>query len=187
MWIYLVMVLLVAADQAIKYWARNVLLLKMGGQSPFLGRFLDLYYAENTGAAFSIFRNGTVFFIIVTAVFLIALAYVLVRVRKRKIALLNTALVMIIAGGIGNLIDRVSQGFVVDMFHFGFFEFPIFNFADTLITIGAVLLFVFVLFFYEKYFPGKKKKEEKPEDAEFVSVTEEAEEEEMQDGVNTDE
>lgn len=67
MWIYLVMALLVAADQAIKYWARNVLLLKMGGQSPFLGRFLDLYYAENTGAAFSIFRNGTIFFIIVTA------------------------------------------------------------------------------------------------------------------------
>ena len=189
MWIYLVMVLLVAADQAIKYWARNVLMLKMGGQSPFLGRFLDLYYAENTGAAFSIFRNGTVFFIIVTAVFLIVLAYVLVRVRKRKIALLNTALAMIIAGGIGNLIDRVSQGYVIDMFHFGSFEFPIFNFADTLITIGAVLLFVFVLFFYEKHFPGKKKKEEEAEiaDAEFVPADEETDEEEKQDGVESDE
>ena len=161
MWIYLVLVLLIAADQGIKYWARTVLALKMGGQAPFMGKFLDLYYAENTGAAFSILENGTVFFIIFTTVFLILLMALLIRLQKRKIPMLKAALVMIIAGGIGNLIDRVIHGFVIDLFHFGFFEFPIFNFADTLITIGAVLLFVFVLFFYEKYFPDKKKKDRK--------------------------
>ena len=67
---------------------------------------------------------------------------------------------LILGGGLGNMIDRVARGFVVDMFEFDFISFPIFNFADVLICVGTGLLFIFILFFYEKYFPSKKKRTE---------------------------
>ena len=153
----LAVILLVAADLLSKNAAEAL----RDNPNVLIPGVFELRYFENHGAAFSILENGTVFFIIFTTVFLILLMALLIRLQKRKIPMLKTALVMIIAGGIGNLIDRVIHGFVIDLFHFGFFEFPIFNFADTLITIGAVLLFVFVLFFYEKYFPDKKKKDRK--------------------------
>ena len=83
------------------------------------------------------------------------------------------AITLILAGGIGNLIDRVARGFVVDMFEFDFISFPIFNFADVLICVGTGLLFIFILFFYEKYFPSKKKRTENKE-AEKETVTNDA-------------
>ena len=103
------------------------------------------------------------FFAVFTSIVLIAMTVLLIRVRKRNIRLLNAAITLILAGGIGNLIDRVARGFVVDMFEFDFISFPIFNFADVLICVGTGLLFIFILFFYEKYFPSKKKRTENKE------------------------
>ena len=152
--------LLVAADQAIKLWTITALAAQPGARQEFLPGLLNFRYVKNTGAAFSFFENGTVFFAVFTSVVLIAMTVLLIRVRKRNIRLLNAAITLILAGGIGNLIDRVARGFVVDMFEFDFISFPIFNFADVLICVGTGLLFIFILFFYEKYFPSKKKRTE---------------------------
>ena len=165
--------LLAAADQAIKFWTITTLAAQPGARQDFLPGFLNFRYVQNTGAAFSFFENGTVFFAVFTSIVLVAMAVILIRVRKRNIRLLNAAITLIIAGGIGNLIDRIARGFVVDMIEFDFISFPIFNFADVLICVGTGLLFIFILFFYEKYFPSKKKQAENKE-AEKETVTDDA-------------
>ena len=165
--------LLAAADQAIKSWTITTLAAQPGARQDFLPGFLNFRYVQNTGAAFSFFENGTAFFAVFTSIVLVAMTVILFRVRKRNIRLLNVAIMLIIAGGIGNLIDRIARGFVVDMFEFDFISFPIFNFADVLICVGTGLLFIFILFFYEKYFPPKKKQTENKE-AEKKTVTDDA-------------
>lgn len=156
---FLAMAVLIAADQVIKYWTQTEL-AAAGGSMEFMGKFLNLRYVRNTGAAFSIGSNSTLFFIIFTTVMLIAMMVLLLHLYKRHITLLHWSLTLIIAGGIGNLIDRICYGYVVDMFNFGFFDFPVFNFADVVICIGTGLLVIFILFFYDKHFDDKKKKQE---------------------------
>ena len=162
---FFVMAALVAADQLIKAWAQTSL-VEAGGAMDFMGNFVNLRYVQNTGAAFSIGSNSTLFFIIFTTLMLIALMVLMLHLYKRNIPLLHWSLVLIIAGGLGNLIDRVCYGYVVDMFNFAFFDFPVFNFADVTICIGTGLLFLFILFFYDKHFDDKKKKEEDVSEAE---------------------
>ena len=154
---FVVMTVLIAADQLIKCWAQTDL-VQAGDAMEFMGNFLNLRYVQNTGAAFSIGANSTLFFIIFTTLMLIGMMVLLLHLYKRKIWLLHWSLVLIIAGGIGNLIDRICYGYVVDMFNFAFFSFPVFNFADVTICIGTGLLFIFILFFYDKYFDDKKPK-----------------------------
>ena len=160
---FVAMAALIAADQLIKAWAQTTL-VEAGGAMDFMGNFLNLRYVQNTGAAFSIGSNSTLFFIIFTTVMLIALMTLMLHLYKRKIQLLHWSLVLIIAGGIGNLIDRICYGYVVDMFNFAFFDFPVFNFADVIICIGTGLLLLFIIFFYDKHFDDKKKEE--PSEAE---------------------
>ena len=152
-WMMIIAFELLAADQALKLWAQNVLTALPGGQAPLLDGVMDLQYVRNTGAAYGLLQGRTLFFIIINTIVLIALLILLYRMHKRKIALLNAALLLIFAGGVGNLIDRVARGYVVDLFHFLFVEFPVFNLADVMICIGTALLLLFILFFYEKYFP----------------------------------
>ena len=160
---FVAMAVLIAADQLIKAWAQTTL-VEAGGAMDFMGNFLNLRYVQNTGAAFSIGSNSTLFFIIFTTLMLIALMTLMLHLYKRKIHLLHWSLVLIIAGGIGNLIDRICYGYVVDMFNFAFFDFPVFNFADVIICIGTGLLLLFIIFFYDKHFDEKKKEE--PSEAE---------------------
>ena len=90
------------------------------------------------------------FLIILTSVLMVILAVVLVKKIVRH-PLGRTALVLILAGGIGNLIDRVRLGYVVDMFNFQFMSYPVFNVADICVVCGVILLVIYYLFFYEKY------------------------------------
>ena len=160
---FVAMAVLIAADQLIKAWAQTTL-VEAGGAMDFMGNFLNFRYVQNTGAAFSIGSKSTLFFIIFTTLMLIALMTLMLHLYKRKIHLLHWSLVLIIAGGIGNLIDRICYGYVVDMFNFAFFDFPVFNFADVIICIGTGLLLLFIIFFYDKHFDDKKKEE--PSEAE---------------------
>lgn len=162
---FLIMAILIFADQWIKFWAQTKL-VAAGGYMPLWGKFVELRYVQNTGAAFSIGENSTLFFIIFTTIMLICIMVLILHLYKRKIHLLHWSLVLIMAGGIGNLIDRICYGYVVDMFNFAFFDFPVFNFADVIICIGTGLLFLFILFFYDKYFDDKKKEEQIDEPSE---------------------
>lgn len=128
--------LIVLADQLLKNWAVHN--LQGAGSVKLIPGILNLYYAENTGAAFSMFRDmrWTLSIVSVAAVGLI-LYIILSKKFPGKVATLS--LCMILGGAVGNLIDRVFNGFVVDMLEFAFIRFAIFNLADVFVTCGGVL------------------------------------------------
>ena len=106
-----------------------------------------LQYCENTGAAFSILAGQTWFFIILTVILCSFIIFLLIRgVVRSKIG--RIALVCIASGGIGNLIDRIFRGFVVDMFDFYLIDFAVFNVADIFVCCGSIV-FIF-MFLYTK-------------------------------------
>ena len=137
-------VLLVLADQAVKFIIRAS--IPPGQAIPFIPYVLDLTYSQNTGAAFSILSRHTWLIILASLAAVLVMCYLAVK-GFFKNALGRWAAVLILAGGIGNLIDRVVFGFVTDMFQTVFMDFAIFNVADCCITVGAALLFLYVLLY----------------------------------------
>ena len=106
---------------------------------------LSLTYVENRGAAFGVMQNARWFFIIFTlAVIVAAILYTYVTKQKDKTFLISV--VLICSGGIGNLIDRIFRGYVVDMIEVTFINYPVFNIADICVVCGAILLCIYVLF-----------------------------------------
>ncbi len=107
--------------------------------------FFNITYAENTGAAFSILEGKRVYFIVITLVVITALIFYFVKEKPKGIE--KICLILIIAGAIGNLIDRIIHGYVTDFLNFNIFgyDFPIFNIADSYITVGAILLIIIEL------------------------------------------
>lgn len=134
---------LVLADRLMKMWA--VAQLQPVGSQPLIPGFLGLRYVENTGAAFSMLEGKQIFLIALTTIALLAVAFVLfVRRPKNKLELVS--LTLILGGGIGNYIDRVAQGYVVDCFEFQFMRFAVFNVADVFVVVGVcLLLLAFIL------------------------------------------
>lgn len=108
---------------------------------------LDINYVENRGIAFGLFKDARLFFIIFTSIIIILLVFLLIR-NKGKSKLFCIACGLIIGGGIGNLIDRIFRGYVIDYLSLSFFN-PTCNFADYAITAGTILLVIYLLFFYK--------------------------------------
>ena len=152
-----VIALLTVIDQIIKYVVD--LYLKPIGMADFIPG-VRLNYLENTGAAFGSLTGNTVLLSVLTAVVLVAL---LIALGKKFFGskILHWAVALIAAGGIGNLIDRVFREYVIDYFEFTFFKFPVFNFADCLVTVGAVIAIVYLM--YDIIVTAKKEKAEKAE------------------------
>ena len=138
----LVIVALIALDQWVKF--EIVKNIQLGEVKPFIPKILSLTYLRNTGAAFSILENQQWLFAVITLVVIGAAIWYLSKHIKDSVWLLS-ALSLIIAGGIGNFIDRMRQGFVVDMFQLDFINFAIFNVADSYLTIGVLVLIVMML------------------------------------------
>lgn len=137
-----VVILLVAIDQLSKYLVLTG--LKPVGTMTVIDGFLQFRYVENTGAAFSMLSNNTTFLSVITSLIMIAILTVLFT-GKIKDKLQCDALIIVVAGGIGNLIDRVARGFVVDFIEFTFVDYAVFNVADIFVTIGAVLLVISII------------------------------------------
>lgn len=132
---------LVVLDQIVKYLVRAN--ISLGGSVPFIPHLLDLTYVQNTGAAFSILRQHTWVLTLTSAVVVLVMCWLIMKgFFKNRLGLFSAALVL--AGGMGNLIDRVVFGFVTDMFQTTFMEFAVFNVADCCITVGVPLLFLYV-------------------------------------------
>ncbi len=108
-----------------------------------LGGF-QIKYIQNFGAAFGIFEDSRMFLIVMTSVTIIGAGLFMWRSFNEDGKMLMWALAMVIAGGIGNLIDRIYLGYVVD--YLSFWSFPVFNFADMLVVCGAFLLFIYIFF-----------------------------------------
>lgn len=142
----LIIIISVISDQATKFWAADV--LKNGNSIKIIGNFLRFTYAENKGAAFSILQNQRVFFLVITVVMLVFLAFIYFKTKNiSKLSKLSIA--MIIGGAIGNFIDRFRLGYVIDFIdvRFGsFYNFPIFNIADSFVVCGTILMVILILF-----------------------------------------
>ena len=137
---------LVAADQLTKYWA--TLALAPNGSAPFLPGIMELRYVLNDGAAFSMLGGkewGRVFLIVLTSIAMLVILFLLFFRRSSMNRLCYAALLLIEAGGIGNLIDRVLNGYVVDFFATTFINFAVFNVADCFITVGFALLVLYYI------------------------------------------
>lgn len=153
---------LVGADQAVKYWASSSLQPK--GSIDFIrfGDFeiFDLTYLENRGAIFGSMEGQRWFLVGFTSLVIIAGIYLFFRWRNRS-RMLSVAIALFIAGGIGNLIDRVRLGYVVDMFEFKPFKFAIFNVADICVTVAFVLIMIYGIFIDPRIEKQKKQEAEK--------------------------
>lgn len=143
MFIYFILAgIIVGIDQLVKYWTVQTISL---GETLFQNPILSLTQLHNEGAAWSILEGHMWFFYIVTIICCLVISYLLYRNRKES-KWLTIGLTLVLGGAIGNFIDRVALGYVIDMFQVEFFNFPIFNIADTALSIGVVCIFIYILF-----------------------------------------
>ena len=138
----LTIVLLVVLDQLVK-WA-IVSNIKLGEVKGFIPSIMSLTYLQNTGAAFSILENQQWLFTIITLLVIGGAIWYLIKNIKGSFWLIS-GLTLIIAGGLGNFIDRLRQGFVVDMFQVDFINFAVFNVADTYLTFGVLIMLLVII------------------------------------------
>ena len=155
------LLVMIAGDQALKGW--TVSHLELGESTPFIPAIMQLTRVHNYGAAWSSLSGKTVLLIAVTAVMMIAVAVLLLR-RVVRHPLGVGACLLILGGGIGNIIDRIRLGYVVDMFDLLLFSYPVFNLADCFVVVGAILGAVYYLWIYEK-FDARKKSNDSPSDS----------------------
>ena len=139
---------LLVLDQWVKHWI--TVNLPLGESMPFLPGLVELRTVHNYGAAWSSFSGQRWLLLAVTACIVLGVLYALVR-RIVRHPLGLAACFLILSGGIGNIMDRVRLGYVVDMFNLLFMEYPVFNVADIFVVCGAVLGAVYYMWFYEKY------------------------------------
>ena len=137
-----IIAVLIVLDQLVKaYVIQNIAL---GEIKSWIPNLVSLTYLQNRGAAFSMLQDQQWFFALITFVVMgVAVWYLHKHIEDSW--WLVTGLVLIIAGGLGNFIDRISQGFVVDMFHLDFINFAIFNVADSYLTVGVIVLVLAML------------------------------------------
>ena len=156
-------VLLVLLDQ----WTKWLTVVHLKNSEPIVlipGVF-ELTYTENRGAAFGMMQNQRWFFFIATAIVLIGVVFLLLRMPyERRYLPFRSALVVFMAGAIGNLIDRVSLGYVVDFLYFKLINFPVFNVADCYVTITVFVFVILFLFVYKEeelaFIPGMVSKKD---------------------------
>lgn len=140
---------IVIIDQLVKYWTINQVGLHQS--APGIPSIFDFYYIQNTGAGWGILSGQLKLFYVVTILIVCYLIYLLYKSHSTH-RMSHIAYGLLIGGAIGNFIDRLVHGYVVDMFRLLFINFPIFNVADIALTVGVLLLIIIILFDLE----GKK-------------------------------
>lgn len=150
--LYLICALGATALLGLDQWLKHSVTvnLPLGEGQPFLPGLLELRTVHNYGAAWSSFSGMRWLLVAVTGLIMAFVAWLLVR-RIVRHPLGVVACCLILSGGLGNLIDRIRLGYVVDMFNCLFVRFPVFNVADIGVVCGAALGCVYYLWFYEKY------------------------------------
>ena len=137
-----IIAILIVLDQLVKsYVVQNIAL---GEVKTWIPNLVSLTYLQNRGAAFSILQDQQLLFAVITLVVVVGAIWYLHKHMEDSLWMV-LGLILIIAGGLGNFIDRISQGFVVDMFHLDFINFAIFNVADSYLTVGVIILLIAML------------------------------------------
>ena len=137
-----IVLLLIGLDQLVKNYV--VQQIPLGEVRSWIPNLVSLTYLQNRGAAFSMLQDQQWLFAVITLVVMVGAIWYLHKHMEDSLWL-DFGLTLIIAGGLGNFIDRMSQGFVVDMFHLDFINFAIFNVADSYLTVGVIVLLIAML------------------------------------------
>ena len=137
-----IVLLLIALDQLVKSYI--VWQIPLGEVRSWIPNLVSLTYLQNRGAAFSMLQDQQWLFAIITLVVMVGAIWYLHKHMEDSLWMV-LGLTLIISGGLGNFIDRISQGFVVDMFHLDFINFAIFNVADSYLTVGVIILLIAML------------------------------------------
>lgn len=147
--------LVVGADQLFKAWIVSA--IPLYGQIPVIDGLFHLTYVQNTGAAFSAFQGAQWLFAVMFVLLTIAIIWEFPRKKLPFTTLERWFIVAIYAGGIGNMIDRLRFGYVIDMIEVEFMNFAVFNVADSFITCGAILLLAHLALFNKEFWKEEKK------------------------------
>jgi len=146
---------IVAADQLTKFLTvANIALYQ---DVEFLPGFLGLTYVQNTGAAFSSLEGQQWLFVLIFLLFTVAVVYEFSKNTMGFSTFERWCIAAVYGGGLGNMIDRIRLGFVVDMIETKFMNFPVFNVADCFITCGCILMMVSLCFFNKEFWKDEKK------------------------------
>lgn len=145
----LLSIFFIALDQITKHLA--ILYLKGAESIKLIQGVLELHYLENRGAAFGVLQGQKFFILFIGIVFLVVLLFCLIKLPdKKKYNLFYYLGSAMLAGAIGNMIDRIRFDYVVDFIYFSLIDFPVFNVADIYITVSVFILAIAVLFFYKE-------------------------------------
>ena len=155
-------ILLILFDQ----WTKSLAVANLMNQEPFVivKDVFQLRYLENRGAAFGMMQGQQTFFVISALIAVAIITYVYFKLPwEKRFHPLRAVVLFIAAGAVGNLIDRLVLGYVVDFFYFELIDFPIFNVADIYVTCATIILALLILFYYKEdeldcLFPMKKEK-----------------------------
>lgn len=134
--------IILSADLISKEYLSAFLLTQPNHSYPFINGFMDLVFVKNFGASFGILTGKSAFLIAFVTIALILIALLWVFYARNKSWAIKLSLVFFLAGGIGNLVDRIMLGYVRDFLHFQFFEFPVFNIADSFVVVGSIILII---------------------------------------------
>ncbi len=140
----LLVIVLVFIDQITKFWAKTVL---PGKPITIIPGVLKLHYHENSGALFGIMSNKTLLLGVTSAIALALIVFIYLKTpQDKRYNPLRFIWLLFLSGGIGNVIDRIAYRYVIDFIYFELIDFPIFNIADSFVTIGLILIIIMIIY-----------------------------------------
>lgn len=154
-WHYLILVFCIGAGIALDQWTKYMAVIHLKESNVHTvvlwNHVLQLTYLENRGAAWGVGQGMSMAFFVLGVIVLIVLAAMYVKIPFQKHYIpMRICIVFFVCGAVGNMIDRIRQGYVVDFIEFGFVNFPVFNVADIYVTCAAAMILIFGLFFYKE-------------------------------------
>lgn len=160
----IIIAFLTSFDQLTKYMITGS--FELYDSKNIIPNILSFTYIRNTGVAWGMFKGKRIIFLILTAVTLLFCIYIYSNIHdNKKYRLLRISLIILISGALGNMIDRIKLGYVIDFFDVDFMDFPVFNVADIYVVISMIALFLLLMFKYDndefEEILGLKKKEKK--------------------------
>lgn len=140
-----------AVSIGLDQWTKYLAVIKLKGRSPYIiwNGVFELYYSENRGAAFGMMQGKQGFFFLIAVVVIAVVLWLLFKMPAgRRYLPFTGCLFLLLSGAAGNMIDRLSNGYVVDFLYFKLINFPIFNVADCYVVVSTILLILLFLFVY---------------------------------------
>jgi len=159
----IIAVVVIILDQVSKYFLYGI-------TTPLIGDFLWLEEAFNTGASFGMFKNGTLFFILISTPLIALMIWLIISKNKHITTYLKACIGVLLGGTLGNYFDRIFLGGVRDFIYFKSIDFAIFNIADVAITVGTIMIAVYLVIDIIKDLRKEKTKTEEKKDKDESNI-----------------